>query len=282
MTIRTWKLSSEPPPSELIELPLAGCASLDEASSLLPGGAYTTFRTFERSKAVRLSNHFHRLEETAALAGQSIRLDTAGLRQALRQVISQQKSGDELRLRLTLDLEQQPGTFYISAQPLETPPPDAYQQGARVITTRLERMLPKAKLTRFIVRSSSVRQDLGAGINEAIMIDARERLLEGISSNFFAILEKKIRTAEEGVLSGITRSVVLAAADNLGIQTIFEPVTLADIPALDEAFITSSSRGILPVRQIDQVTIGPECPGPVTRLLMDEYSLRLGEQLEEI
>lgn len=283
MTIKTWKISLEQEQPRLIELRDAEAAnSLDEASRIIPGGAYTTFRTFERCKVIRLSDHLHRLEETAALAGQPLSLDRSGLRAALRQVIRQDQMGGELRLRITLDLEEQPGTIYIIVQPLETPPPEAYRQGVGVATTRLDRLLPKAKLTRFIARSSSVRQDLGEDINEAIMVDPQGRLMEGISSNFFAVMRNILRTAEEGVLSGITRSMVLEAADALGIQTIFEPGTLADIPALDEAFITSSSRGILPVRQIDQVRIGPECPGPLTRMLMDDYALRLREQLEAI
>jgi branched-chain amino acid aminotransferase len=214
MPVITWKLSSLSAAGkpDLLLLPLES-RSLDDASLQLPGGAYTTFRTFASRKVLHLQDHLARLEQTAALSGQPIHLDRAALRRALRQTItSPAPEADDWRIRLTLDLEDRPGDIYICLQPLETPPSEAYESGVLVTTIDLQRQLPKAKLTRFIARAGDVRQHLPAGVNEALMVDPRGCLLEGLSSNFFAVRAGLLYTAEEGVLSGITRSLVLQAA----------------------------------------------------------------------
>ena len=185
------------------------------------------------------------------------------------------------RLRLTLDLETNPGDLYISCQQLQTPPSEAYLQGTRAITTRLQRLNPKAKLTRFIQRSGAVRQAIPAGVNEAVMYDEESNLLEGLSSNFYAVIDGAIWTAEEGVLSGITRSMVIECAGRLDIPLVLRPARLVEIPAMQEAFITSASRAVLPLSWLDEYKF-PAAPGEITRRLMQDYAALLLEKLEEI
>lgn len=281
--LQVWKM--HPPPARLhlepVELP-EGVNTLDGASACLPGGAYTTLRTYAGHKALRFSDHVQRLEETARLAGQPLQLDEDLLRQALRRLLASWPPEQEKRLRLTLDLEQAPGELYISLEPLVTPSPQAYQQGVRVVTTDLQRQLPKAKLTRFIDRSGPLRRALPPDVNEAIMLDADGRFLEGLSSNFFAVLDGVLWTAEQEVLAGITRRLALECARRLGLPLRLEAPSQADLPRFQEAFITSSSRGVLPVRQIDQSVIGTHCPGPLTRQLMGEFAACLETQTEPI
>lgn len=278
-----WKLISQPGQVSLEPVILPeGAQSLDGASSYLPGGAYTTLRTYAGYKALRFSDHIRRLEETARLAGQAVQLDEGSLRMALRGLLIGCPKGQDVRIRVTLDLERTPGDIYFTVEPLVVPSPRAYQEGVCVITCDLQRQLPKAKLTRFIDRSAPLRSSLPPDVNEAIMLDAGGRFLEGLSSNFFAVLEGVVWTAEQGVLSGITRSLVIECARRAGLPLCLEPPRLDDLPAFNEAFITSSSRGLLPVRQIDQTEIGKTCPGPVTRALMDAFTLALEEQIESI
>ena len=79
------------------------------------------------------------------------------------------------------------------------------------------------------------------------MLDNHDRFLEGLSSNFFAILGGVLWTAEQGVLSGITRAVVIECANQVGLPLRLEPPPREDLTSFDEVFITSSSRGVLPV-----------------------------------
>ena len=62
----------------------------------------------------------------------------------------------------------------------------------------------------------------------------------------------------------------------------FQPVHISELPALQEAFITSSSRGVLPVSQIDAARIGAGKPGPLTRRLRQAYDEIILEQLEPL
>jgi branched-chain amino acid aminotransferase len=283
MLIGVWKVIPQAGRVDLeaVALP-AEAHTLDEASATLPGGAYTTLRTYGGRRALRLDDHFRRLEQTAQLAGQPLRLDDLALRAALRQVTLFAPPRGNVRLRLTLDLQQNPGDIFISAEPLEVPPRLAYQQGVKAVTCGLQRQLPKAKLTRFISRAAPVRQSLPEGINEAIMVDAQGFLLEGLSSNFFAVLQGVIYTAEAGVLSGITRSLVLECIRQAGMPLRLQPVRLDDLPGLQEGWITSASRGVLPVVQIDAVTVGTGQPGGWAQQLMQAYQTCVREQAEPI
>jgi branched-chain amino acid aminotransferase len=253
---------------------------LDAAAGSLPPGAYTTLRTYSKSKVTNLESHFLRLEETARLAGCPLQLDRQGLRQALRQAVQSYSGAFDLRLRILLDLQD--SQLYLAAEPLKTPPPQAYQQGVRLVTCNYVRQNPKAKLTSTMVGAEMLRRSLPPDVNEALMLDPDGRLLEGLSSNFYVVLDGVLWTAEQGVLSGITRQAILEEVYQAGLPLRLEGLPLAELPRASEAFISSASRGVLPVRMVDSLVIGSGAPGPVTRQLGQRYQARLEGDLEEI
>ncbi|HEX2979065.1 MAG TPA: aminotransferase class IV [Anaerolineaceae bacterium] len=270
--IKTWQLFF---PDHRVELePVSsttGLASLDQVSRRLPGGAYTTLRTFAENRVILLENHFNRLEESARLTGVPISLQRDALRQGIREGLLAFGKGEK-RIRLTLDLERDPGAIYLSVEPLKTPAAGDYREGIRAITCRLARENPKAKRTQFISIASGIRSELPQGVNEALMVQPDGTILEGLSSNFFGVRGNSLWTADEGVLNGITRKVVLDEARQAGIPAHFNPLELDELKSLDEAFITSSSRAVLPVVQIDEWVIGSGAPGPITKTLLDRYN----------
>ncbi len=75
---------------------------------------------------------------------------------------------------------------------------------------------------------------------------------------------------------------VFEAARNLGINIHLEPLPLRQIPQVEEAFITSASRAILPVVQVDQHVIGDGRPGEQTKALMEAFQIVLKESLEQL
>jgi len=283
MDILAWKAEYRESKYELtrIEIPV-GWDTLDAVTTHLPGGAYTTFRTYDHNKVIRLDDHLGRLEETARLAHKPVTLERLRLREALRNVIDEYPGKKDLRIRVVLDLEVALGEIYLMVELLKTPPPDAYDSGVRVITCQLQRDNPKAKLTASIPVADKIRGQLPAGVEEALMVDDAGRILEGLTSNFFAVKGDEIWTNEEGVLSGITRSLVLDEAVRIELPVNFRSITITEIPDLEEAFITSSSRGILPVKQIDRILIGSGNPGPITKRLMDCLEDRIRNELLEI
>jgi branched-chain amino acid aminotransferase len=255
--------------------------TLDEATRQLPQGAYTTFRTFGRGRAVHLADHLNRLAETARLSGHAPGIDMDNLRVGLRQALADYHAEDA-RVRLVLDLTVTPGDAYLLLEPLQTPAPELYQRGVAVVTRSAHRENPKAKQTAFIVEADSLRRSLPEGAFEAVMVSPIGELLEGLSSNFFAVIDGELWTAEEGVLSGITRAMVLEEARQLGIPIHLQGVAMASIPGVEEAFITSASRAVLPVTRIDAATVGSGEPGPITRLLLERYNRRMGREAKPV
>lgn len=269
-----WKIEN----SEVVPLNV-GTKTIQETTAFTPKGAYTTFRTYNRTGVLRLSKHLDRLEETARLAGYDICLDREKLLCFLAERITESAPGEK-RIRITVDLEKSVGTIYIAMEPLSTPAPELYRSGIVCRTTETHRENPKAKLSSFLERAAEIRSQENKNVDEVIMYDSSGNLLEGLSSNFFGIRGDVIYTAEEGVLSGTTRDFILKLADELEIPVIFQPVNRKDIHLLDEAFISSTSRSILPIREIDGIYMNQSVPGPVTRSLMEQFSKKIESGIE--
>jgi branched-chain amino acid aminotransferase len=278
-----WKVKPQPDGYTITEIELQPEAvTLDSISRQIPGGSYTTFRTFGGNKVIRLSEHIHRLSGAARIIHRNgSLLDDSIIREVLADVIAK-FSQTELRIRLTMDLEHEPGTVYIAALELAMIPPEAYENGVKTVTRHLSRSNPKAKLTNFISHANEIRQQLPGDIHEALMVDESGYVLEGLSSNFFGIKDDLVWTADEQVLSGVTRAVVLEEIQEEGLTLRLEPYPLSQIPELSEAFITSSSRGVLPVVKIDEHIIGDGKPGKLTRKLSERYQKRIEGELEKI
>lgn len=118
-----------------------------------------------------------------------------------------------------------------------------------------------------------------AGAYEALRIDALGRVLEGSTSSFFGVLDGVLRTAPlaVGILAGITRQRVLALAGRHGLPTAEVALQADDLPRLTEAFITSSTRGLVPVQAIGDR--GYPAPGPVTAALTRHYDALVEAEL---
>lgn len=281
--VRVWKINLQDQ-DELLTPVLATVplASLNSTAQYLPQGVYTTFRTYQHSKVFELDAHFQRLEESASLVGYALQLDRLRLRLALTAVAAQYPLSHDLRFRLVIDLEKQPGTFFVACELLQTLPPEAYRQGVRAITYQYQRLNPAAKSTQILQNTGDVRARLVGDINEALLVDEQGLIREGLSSNFFAVREGALWTAGEGVLPGMTRQAVLDLAQQARIQVVLKALAVPELNLVQEAFITSTSRGVLPVRQVDDWVIGAGRSGPLTQRLAERYEAFLLQTIEEI
>mgnify|MGYP003423275879 CR=1 FL=1 len=106
-------------------------------------------------------------------------------------------------------------------------------------------------------------------------------ILEGLSSNFFAVLDGQLRTEEDRVLLGVTRSLVLEAAQGL-VPVERRAVGIGDLPRLAEAFVTSVSREVLPIVQIDGRPVGDGQVGPTTRRVVDGFAALVAREAEAL
>jgi branched-chain amino acid aminotransferase len=112
---------------------------------------------------------------------------------------------------------------------------------------------------------------------EPILPNARGHLTEGATSNLFLVRDSRLATPalESGLLRGITRDLVLDLARSEGIPTSEEELAPEALREADEAFLTSTLKGILPIRRCDGWPIREGRPGPLTRCLMDLFEARV-------
>jgi branched-chain amino acid aminotransferase len=111
---------------------------------------------------------------------------------------------------------------------------------------------------------------------EAVMRNYRGELTEGTQSNLFIVKNGAALTPplESGLLLGITREFVLELGESAGIEVREQVLRDNDLFAADEAFLTSTTREILPVVTVDERTLGEGKPGPVTLQLLKAFRAR--------
>jgi branched-chain amino acid aminotransferase len=147
---------------------------------------------------------------------------------------------------------------------------ERFARGYKLITSSLQRVSPEAKTTNYIAAVRALKEAELRGANDALFVSEQGHVLEATRSNFFIFLGDTLVTPREGVLIGITRNVVLELAR--GRFAIEErPILMTELLAADEAFITSSSREITPIVQIDERAIGDGKPGSRTYELEQRF-----------
>ncbi len=112
---------------------------------------------------------------------------------------------------------------------------------------------------------------LDDGFDTALLTDAQGNVVEGPGFNIFVLKDGALTTPREGVLEGITRRTAIEIAQAAGRTVQLRPLSREALRSADEAFITSSGGGLLPVTRVDGIAIGNGLPGPVTRSMVDTY-----------
>jgi branched-chain amino acid aminotransferase len=181
------------------------------------------------------------------------------------------------------------GETFVEIEPFKPWPREIYERGVSVLTTELQREHPRLKSTTFIGRSDSERKHIAADrIFEALLMKDGV-ILEGMTSNFFYVAGRDasrippyLGTAGDDVLLGITRHTVIEVARQMGLEVKDQALKRDQLHEVNEAFLTSSSRGIVPIVKIDDVMIGQGSPGPVTKQLSAAYEAYVIENAESI
>ncbi|HEY3353048.1 MAG TPA: aminotransferase class IV [Polyangia bacterium] len=153
-----------------------------------------------------------------------------------------------------------------------------YRDGAEVAIVNVQRNHPRAldpavKSGNYLNSVLALAEARRRGAYEAVLRDGEGRLTEGASSSIFVVTRGVVRTPplRVGILDGITRRQTLALAQAAGIETREAMLEPADLRGAEEAFLTSTVRGILPVVRVDGAAIGDGRPGPVTLALRRGY-----------
>lgn len=217
-----------------------------------------------------LDDHLERLYNSARIIELPIRYPVATVKDWVEQLVQK----DVLRESLLRVLVFGPNThedvlIYILPTPLPHYPSTYYTGGARGITFPGSRPLPQAKTLNTLVNYLALRQARKAGAHEAFLVNEQGLLTEGSRSNLFAVAEGRLMTPPaEGVLSGITRDLVIRLARKEGLPVSEEPLPSSRMAGFEELFVTSTSMHVIPIIEVDGKPLGDGRIGPLTQTCM--------------
>ena len=250
-----------------------------------PACAYLVTRTYRGDHVLDLAAHIQRMRASLRSIGAECPIGDARLREGIARVAA--AIDGDARFRVAV-CAATPDTALVCAEPLVPPSADALQNGVDCALARgVTRRDAEVKSSAWVTERAHLAHT--AGVYEVLLADDHGAICEGASSNFYVVRPAHhaatdprrpcLQSAGSGVLRGITRAAVwqLAAA-HCDIDD--RAPRFAERRAWSEAFITSSSRGIVPVRSIDTFVVG--APGSVTRALQRDYARWIEARLEPI
>jgi branched-chain amino acid aminotransferase len=127
-------------------------------------------------------------------------------------------------------------------------------------------LIPHAKASGQYLNSVLAKiESLKSGYEEAILLDDKGHVSEGTGENIFVIRNGVIYTPPQtaGILDGINRKTCVQIARDLGYELVERDIARAEVALADEVFLTGTACELTPLREIDDIEIGP--PGPITR-----------------
>jgi branched-chain amino acid aminotransferase len=243
--------------------------SVTDNGFLYGDAVYETIRTKDGDLWM-LGKHLRRLKKSAKAVGMKIPYTKKEIRRMIEELIIKNKL-KEARIRITLSrgangldfgFAKKP-TFLVQAETIVTPPKDYYEQGVSIVTYAIERPMPKVKSTSMLPTIVAYRHALKKNAFEAVFVDHRGRVLECSMSNIFFVRNGKIITPKKNVLEGTVRNLVIKKA-----RVKQTTIKKRDLPKMEECFITSTIKGVLPVTKINGKKVGNGNVGPITKNLM--------------
>jgi branched-chain amino acid aminotransferase len=135
-----------------------------------------------------------------------------------------------------------------------------------------ESLIPHAKACGQYLNSVLAKiESSKAGYEEAILLDHRGNVCEGTGENVFVVRDGTIYTPPHSasILDGINRRSVIQIAGDLGYELVERDIARSELALADEVFLTGTAAELTPVREIDDVEIGP--PGEITRHIQGAF-----------
>ncbi|MDQ3932495.1 MAG: aminotransferase class IV [Actinomycetota bacterium] len=245
-------------------------------------GVFETMRAYG-THPFRLGAHLDRAAEGARVLEFELPR-RARLEAAITATVQANADDGDLAVRLTVTpglidpsspFPGQPlggSTLVVTAHPL-TYGEELYRVGVSAAVVPRARELPGIKSVSYLAAVLARREAKRHGAEEALLTDPAGMVLEGSHSNLFAVVDRRLITPPPGagILPGVTRAVTLEIAAGLGIPVLERPLPLAELLGAEEAFLTASTRELVPLVRVDDVPIGSGSPGPMTRTLHEAY-----------
>jgi len=250
--------------------------SINDIAVLRGYSVFESLRTYDR-RPFHLDQHLVRLYRSAKLIEMEIPWTTEQIVEVIQEIIARNTYRHAAIRLLVTGGESEDGILpsgkpllAVLITPLGERDMERFAKGCKLITTKLQRISPEAKTANYIAAVRALKEAVRRDAADALFVNERENVLEATRSNFFIFRGDILVTPRRGILIGITRNVVLELArSKFAVEE--RPILLEELALADEAFITSSSKEITPVVQIDDLIIGDGKPGPRTYKLEQRF-----------
>jgi len=263
-------------------------------------GVYETLRTYN-GQPFLFDRHMQRLRRSADMLALSVPLTDAQIDARFRETMRAAGLGDgpdgerlEAYLRVLVtrgvgELSYDPAvtpspSIVVIVKPHEQPPPEVYEQGVGVALVPIVRnhpgsVSPLIKSNNLLNNALAMQEAFRRGGYEGVMRNYRGELAECTQSNLFVVKNQTALTpnVDSGLLPGITRGFLFEVGASLGIVVREAVLHDEDLFGADEAFLTSTTREVVPIVRVDDRKIGSGRPGPVTQALLQGYRKRAQE-----
>lgn len=269
--------------------------SILDRGFLYGDSVYEVIRTF-RGRHFGLQEHLARLRQSADYLYMAVPWTDAEIQAEVEKTLAQadwQESyirvvvtrGTDIAIGLQPSAEIQPNLLIIISA--IAPEPVLSETGLHlVIPERIRNdkkaLDPAAKTGNYLNNILALFEAQQMGADDALLLNAQGEITEATTSNLWIVREGVVLTppVEVGILQGITRRFVLQILQEQNIPYAEQVLMPTDLDNIQEAFLSSSVRLLMPVRQIQKTPL-PECPGTITRLawqalleLMDTHSAK--------
>jgi branched-chain amino acid aminotransferase len=262
--------------------------SVFDAGFVLGDGVWEGIRVHDGRPAF-LDQHLDRLWEGAAAIALDIGLSRAELTERLYETLRANAMTDGVHLRLMVTrgakstpyqdprFSAGPATVVIIAEHKD-PLPATVSEGLSLFTVHVRRASPDTLDPKLNAHSklndiTACIQAYTAGADEALMLDPQGFVATCNSTHFFVVRRGEVWTSNGAYcLGGITRANVLRVCGEAGIPSQERLFSLTEVYSADEAFVTGTFAGVVPVHTVDGRTIGSGRRGPMVERLQELYA----------
>lgn len=259
-------------------------------------GVYETLRTYS-GQPFLFDRHMRRLRKSASMLTLSVPPPNEEIDRRFRETMTAAglgTQGHEAYLRILVtrgigELTYDPAacgdpTIVIIAKPHVDPPVEAFERGVMVALVDIVRnhpgsVNPLIKSNNLLNNALAMQEAFRRGAFEGVMRNYRGELAECTTANLFVVKNGEALTPplDAGLLAGITREYLFEVGADTGIGVREQTLKDADLLGADEAFLTSTTRELVPIVRVDSHTIGDGRPGPVTKRLLQAFRRKAHE-----
>jgi branched-chain amino acid aminotransferase len=250
-------------------------------------GVYETLRTYNKQPFL-FERHMRRLRKSADMLALAIPLSDSEVDARFRETLAAAALPGDAYIRilvtrgvgeLTYDPAACPNpTIVVIVKPHVNPPAEVFAKGVKVSLVPVMRnhpssVSPQIKSNNLLNNALAMQQALRAGGFEGVMRNHRGELAELTQSNLFIVKDGAALTPpiEAGLLPGITREFLFELGAEHGIPVREAVLYDEDLLEADEAFLTSTTRELVPIVQVDDRQIGSGAPGPIGQALLRHF-----------